>query len=93
MIAYRGANGVIVVFDVTNRDSFNNVSTWLEQIDKHTVPGEKVIKILVGNKSDMTALRTVPYETAKVRSLTTQLIVVSYKQHVAASRHLLILRA
>lgn len=31
---YKGANGILVVFDVTDRDSFNNLKYWLSEIEK-----------------------------------------------------------
>jgi len=46
---YRGTHGVIVVFDVSNIESFSNVKRWLYEIDTHC---EKVEKVLVGNKVD-----------------------------------------
>ena len=49
---YRGAQGIIIVYDVTDRDSFENVRTWIEEIEKYSKPG--VCKILVGNKCDAT---------------------------------------
>ncbi|CAN1259165.1 Ras-related protein RABD2c [Linum perenne] len=53
----------IVVYDVTDLESFNNVKQWLSEIDRYA--SENVNKLLVGNKSDLTANRVVPYETAK----------------------------
>ena len=47
---YRGAHGIIVVYDVTNRVSFDNVQRWLTEIDKYA--RENVNKLLVGNKAD-----------------------------------------
>lgn len=47
---YKGSNCVIIVFDLSNVNSFNNIITWLEQIDDIIPPN--TIKILVGNKLD-----------------------------------------
>jgi len=66
---YRGAHGIIVVYDVTNLDSFNNVKRWLTEIDKYA--RENVNKLLVGNKSDLgeidaeTRLRQVTQQKGK----------------------------
>ncbi|KAF7728601.1 GTP-binding protein of the rab [Apophysomyces ossiformis] len=60
---YRGAHGIIVVYDVTDQDSFNNVKQWLQEIDRYAAEG--VNKLLVGNKSDLTDKKVVETETAK----------------------------
>ncbi|CAN0908386.1 GTP-binding protein YPTM2 [Linum grandiflorum] len=52
-----------VVYDVTDQESFNNVKQWLSEIDRYA--SENVNKLLVGNKSDLTANKVVSYETAK----------------------------
>lgn len=49
-IYYKGSNCVIIVFDLTNKHSFDNVINWLSDLE-NIVP-KNIIKILVGNKSD-----------------------------------------
>ena len=109
---YRGAHGIIVVYDITDQvkiifkisnqnrtttssclqkitklritcffiklkseqillidifqESFNNVKQWLQEIDRYAC--ENVNKLLVGNKSDLTAKRAVDTQAAKVSS-------------------------
>jgi len=46
---YRGTHGVIIVYDVTNGESFANVKRWLHEIDQNC---DMVNKVLVGNKND-----------------------------------------
>merc|ERR1712032_42556 len=60
---YRGAHGIIVVYDVTDNESFNNVKQWLHEIDRYAC--ENVNKLLVGNKSDLTSKRAVSTEQGK----------------------------
>nr|KAG5688042.1 hypothetical protein BaRGS_003588 [Batillaria attramentaria] len=61
---YRNANGILLVYDVTDMDSFLNVRTWLGEIDRYS--GHKAKKVLVGNKSDLESQRQVSLETARV---------------------------
>jgi len=60
---YRGAHGIIVVYDCTDLESFNNVKQWLNEIDRYAC--ENVNKLLVGNKCDLVAKKAVEYESAK----------------------------
>lgn len=48
---YRGAMGILLVYDVSNEDSFTNVRNWMKQIDQNAA--ENVVRILIGNKADV----------------------------------------
>ncbi|KAK9824041.1 hypothetical protein WJX72_007220 [[Myrmecia] bisecta] len=57
---YRGAMGILLVYDVTDDASFNNIRNWMRNIEQHA--SDTVNKVLVGNKSDMDeSKRAVPY--------------------------------
>ena len=60
---YRGANAIIIVFDLSDKKSFISITEWLKQIEKHAK--ENVFKFLVGNKSDLVEQRKVSYDEAK----------------------------
>jgi len=49
---YRGAQGIILVYDCTKRDSFDSLSHWLEEIKTHCTHDD-AIKMLVANKVDL----------------------------------------
>lgn len=59
---YRGAHGIIIVFDITDAESFENVKDWLQEIDNYAC--ENVNKLLIGNKCDLADKRAVSAETA-----------------------------
>ena len=43
--------GILLVYDVTDRNSFNSIKTWVEEIDRNA--DKHVNKILIGNKCDV----------------------------------------
>ncbi|VDD90401.1 unnamed protein product [Enterobius vermicularis] len=57
---YRGAMGIMLVYDITNAKSFDNIAKWLRNIDEHA--SEDVEKMLLGNKCDMVDRRVVSKE-------------------------------
>lgn len=57
---YRTAAGIMLVYDITRRRSFENIAKWLRKIDEHAK--EDVIKLLIGNKCDMEQPRAVMRE-------------------------------
>ena len=60
---YRGAHAIVIVFDVTERQSFEHVEKWLGEINKFAK--ENVLIFLVGNKIDLNDKRVVTFEEAK----------------------------
>ena len=64
---YRGAHAIVIAFDITDRKSFQQVEKWLSEIDKFAK--ENVLKFIVGNKSDLSAKRTVSREEAEELSI------------------------
>ncbi|ORX58280.1 putative rab-2,4,14, partial [Hesseltinella vesiculosa] len=48
---YRGAAGALLVYDISRRDSFENIPMWLADVRRHANPSTTVV--LVGNKSDL----------------------------------------
>ncbi|XP_014671911.1 PREDICTED: ras-related protein Rab-10-like, partial [Priapulus caudatus] len=63
---YRGAMGILLMYDVTNSESFLHLSMWLRSIDENASPN--VAKVLVGNKSDMEGHREVSKARGKAVS-------------------------
>ncbi|VDN01628.1 unnamed protein product [Thelazia callipaeda] len=60
---YRGAMGIMLVYDITNAKSFDNIAKWLRNIDEHFKhASEDVEKMLLGNKCDMAERRVVSRE-------------------------------
>lgn len=60
---YRGANGIIIVYDITNRQSFYNIYHWINELMEKT--NRNINILLVGNKCDMNDDRKVSYDEAK----------------------------
>lgn len=59
---YRSANAVIITYDITKKDTFKNVVRWTEDVKKYAPPN--VMKLLVGNKTDLADCREVSIEEA-----------------------------
>ncbi|KAJ1605928.1 RAS small GTPases RIC1/ypt1 [Cryptosporidium canis] len=55
---YRSAMGVILVYDITNLETFENLNYWIECLENYS-DSESTIKILVGNKTDLQYARQV----------------------------------
>jgi GTPase SAR1 family protein len=54
---FQGCLGVLLLFSLTDLESFKNIEKWLEQLDEHT--DGKLVKILIGTKVDSPDQRVV----------------------------------
>eukprot|EP00761_Pharyngomonas_kirbyi_P006954 gb/GECH01006963.1/.p1 GENE.gb/GECH01006963.1/~~gb/GECH01006963.1/.p1 ORF type:complete len:210 (+),score=48.99 gb/GECH01006963.1/:1-630(+) len=76
----RDSSVAVVVYDISNRDSFINTSRWIE--DVRTERGNDVIIVLVGNKTDLRQKRQVSLEEgeAKAREFNVMFVETSAKE-------------
>lgn len=59
---YRGALGAMLVYDITKRQSFDNIARWVDEILTHA--DKSIVIMLIGNKADLSDRREVPTEDA-----------------------------
>lgn len=57
---YRGAAGALLVYDITRRETFNHLTSWLEDARQHS--SSNMVIMLIGNKSDLESRRDVKRE-------------------------------
>lgn len=57
---YRGAAGALLVYDITRRDTFNHLTTWLDDARQHS--NSNMVIMLIGNKTDQESKRAVAKE-------------------------------
>ena len=60
---YRDSHGVLICYDITNKESFESCDYWLKDVDKHA-PAD-AIKVLCGLKADLGHIREVEYSTGE----------------------------
>ena len=71
---YRGAIGVIIMYDISNKDSFLNIYRWLCEIKEQT--DHEICILLVGNKIDLNENRLVKFEEAREFAVNNDLIFI-----------------
>ncbi|RZC91476.1 hypothetical protein C5167_027538 [Papaver somniferum] len=59
---YRGALGAMLVYDITKRQSFDNIARWVDELLTHA--DKSIVIMLIGNKADLSDRREVPTEDA-----------------------------
>ncbi|XP_065226027.1 ras-related protein Rab-21 [Planococcus citri] len=62
-IYYRMSNGAVLVYDITDEDSFQKVKNWVKELKK--MLGQDICIVIVGNKTDLEKDRIVPLELAE----------------------------
>ena len=60
---YRGVSGTLLLYDISNKATYENTKKWLDELREHASPNVSVI--LVGNKSDLEDKREVPRNAAE----------------------------
>ena len=60
---YRGAHGILLLYDVTDKESFKNLSNWLIEIEKNA--SKNILRILIGNKCDLEDKRVITHAQGK----------------------------
>ncbi|XP_050424397.1 uncharacterized protein LOC126835694 isoform X2 [Adelges cooleyi] len=60
---YRNADAVAIIFDVSDRESYDQVKYWINEVRKNT--DTPVVYYVVGNKTDLVSSRKVTYDEAK----------------------------
>ncbi|NWW70204.1 RAB5B protein, partial [Climacteris rufus] len=61
---YRGAQAAIVVYDITNQETFARAKTWVKELQRQASPS--IVIALAGNKADLASKRMVEYEVRGV---------------------------
>ncbi|CAF1077561.1 unnamed protein product, partial [Didymodactylos carnosus] len=79
---YRGAMGIMLVYDVTQARSFENINKWLRNIDDHA--SDDVVKMLIGNKCDMEDKRCITKQRGELlaREHSIQFLETSAKNNI-----------
>jgi GTPase SAR1 family protein len=60
---YRGAAAAVIVYDVTNNETFNNAQEWLNELRRYS---DNIVVMLLGNKCDLGDQRVVNTEDARI---------------------------
>lgn len=60
---YRGAQAAIVVYDITNQDTFGRAKTWVKELQRQASP--TIVIALAGNKADLNNKRMVEHDEAQ----------------------------
>ncbi len=60
---FKGAHGILLIFDITSRESFKELENWLGEVERNASP--QILKILIGNKCDLVEERDISKDEAE----------------------------
>ncbi|CAD8063141.1 unnamed protein product [Paramecium primaurelia] len=60
---YRGAIGAVLVYDITNKQSFDAVERWIQEVRENA--DKDIVIMIIGNKSDLKHLRAIRQESGQ----------------------------
>ena len=80
---YRNAHAIIIVYDVTDRSSFENIAFWLGEVERYCE--NDITKALVGNKSDCRLDRKVTYEEGQTTANTKSMLFLETSAKTASN--------
>jgi small GTP-binding protein len=80
---YRGAQAAIVVYDITNKETFQKAQTWIKELQRQASPN--IVIALAGNKLDLASKRAVSYEEAKAYADECSLLFMETSAKTAAN--------
>ncbi|RTG85220.1 Ras-related protein Rab-2A, partial [Schistosoma bovis] len=80
---YRGAAGALLVYDITRRETFTHLTTWLEDARQHS--SSNMVIMLIGNKSDLESRRDVQKEEGEAFAREHGLIFMETSAKTAAN--------
>ncbi|KAF7491786.1 Ras-related protein Rab-2A [Sarcoptes scabiei] len=80
---YRGAAGALLVYDITRRETFNHLTTWLEDARQHS--NSSMVIMLIGNKCDLDSRREVRREEGEAFAREHGLIFMETSAKTAAN--------
>ncbi len=63
---FNGTQGYVLVYDITSRESLDNLQFWLNMIHEQSGDDKKACKLLIGNKIDLATQRQVTYEEGEM---------------------------
>ncbi|KAH8338060.1 ras-related protein Rab-21 [Drosophila kikkawai] len=80
-IYYRGSDGALLVYDITDQDSFQKVKSWVRELRQ--MRGTEIGLVIVGNKTDLEEQRAVEYSEALqyARTVGAQYVETSAKEN------------